>query len=133
MFPWRQAAVSVAVNGLEKHQNMGESRLFDLVKAKIKQAEFSMSDGLNSMLYGDGTGNSGKNLLGLAAIVGNGTLGPATVGGIDSSNGDNAFWRSVVINAATDGSAVRDDDEWTNAYNTASRGGADYPDFAITT
>lgn len=132
VFPWKQASVSVALSGLERRQNAGDSKLFDILKAKIKQAELSMSDGLNAMLFADGTGNSGKDLLGLTAIVGNNTVGPTTVGGIDCTAVGNDFWRSVVINAAADGSAVRDDDEWTNAFNSASRGG-DRPDFAITT
>lgn len=130
-YPWRQAATSVAFNGLEKHQNMGESRMFDLVKAKVKQAELSMADGLNTMLYADGTGNTNKDLLGLAALVA--TTSPTTVGGIDASDPDNVWWRSYVVAASTDGSTVRDDDEWANVFYTCTRGGGDAPDFIVTT
>lgn len=130
-YPWKQVAVSVAVNGLEKHQNMGESKLFDLVKAKVKQAEMTMADRLNTMLYADGTGNTGKDFLGLAALVA--TTVPAVVGGIDSSDPDNDWWRSTVVDANADANPVRDDDEWANVFYTCTRGGGDAPDFVITT
>ena len=41
-----------------------------------------MADGIGTMLYGDGTGNSGKDFLGLKAIVDDGTL-VATYGGLN--------------------------------------------------
>lgn len=41
-----------------------------------------MADGIGTMLYGDGTGNSGKDFLGLRAIVDDGTL-VATYGGLN--------------------------------------------------
>lgn len=132
VFPWRQAAVSIAVSGLERRQNAGSSKLFDLVKAKVRQAELSMADGLNAMLFGDGTGNSNKDFLGLEAIVGD-QSGVPVVGGIDCTQPDNSWWRSVVIDAGVDGSTIRDDDEWANAFYTASKGSGDSPDFAITT
>jgi hypothetical protein len=133
VYPWKQVAVSVALNGLERAQNAGSSKLFDITKAKVKQAEMSMADGLNSMLYLDGTGNGGKNLLGLAALVGNNTIGPATVGGIDCTDPGNTWWRSVLVDAAADGSTVRDDDEWANVFYTCSNGPGGSPDFVVTT
>lgn len=126
-YPWRQYAVSVAINGLEEMQNSGKSQLIDLLEGKIMQAEETASEKLNQMLYGNGLGNGGKDMLGLEAIIGTGAIG-----GIDPAIAGNEFWRSVVIAAGADAAPLRDDTEWTRAYNTASRGN-DAPDFIITT
>ena len=52
-----------------------------------------MKSKLNKMLYADGTGNSGKDFLGLAALIG---AGGTYVGGIDATDAANVYWRSVV-------------------------------------
>lgn len=128
VFPWRQIAASVAINGLEEAQNNSKEKLIDLLKAKVMQAEETMKEGLNEMLYGDGTGNSSKDFLGLQALV----TASGTVGSIDASSVDNTWWRSVVVDATADADAERNDDEWTNAVYTAAKGN-DMFDFAVTT
>lgn len=128
-FPWRQAAVSVAISGLEEAVNSGEAALIDLLEARVMQAEETAAERFNQMFYLDGTGNGGKDWLGLAAIVDD-TL---AVGGIDPTVAGNEFWKSVVITKTGAGAAlVRTDADWARAYNTASRGN-DAPDFAVTT
>jgi hypothetical protein len=93
-FPWRQVAVNLAVSGLEMRTNTGTSRIINLVKAKIKNAQNSMANGLSSDLYSDGTASNQIN--GLQALVSD--TGTGTVGGINSST--YAFWQNVVQSAA---------------------------------
>lgn len=130
-FPWKQIAATVTINGLQEAQNSGKAQLVSLVKSKVFQAEESLSETLNSDLFSDGTADSGKQMGGLDLLI-NDHNGTAVVGGIDCTDGLNTWWRSVVVDATTDGDAVRSDDEWTNAYYTASKGKR-RPDFAITT
>lgn len=121
-YPWKQFAVTVAINGLEEAQNNGEAAIINLLESKVMQAEESATEELDEMFYGDGTGNSGKDWLGLLAIV----AATGTVGGIDS--GTETFWRSYVNSTA--GPLTIGD--MTTAFNTVSRGN-DSPDFILTT
>jgi hypothetical protein len=130
-YPWKEAAVSVVVAGIEEAQNDGAEQLIDLVAARVQIAEATMKQSFNTMfITSDGTGNSGKNWLGLAALVGDATTSPGTVGGIDSTDSLNAFWRSKVT-AAGGGTML------TTKLISAEVDGVtydtDYPDFALTT
>lgn len=133
VYSWKQIAASIAINGLEEAQNNSKEKMIDLLKAKISQAEETMKEGLNEMLFGDGTGNSSKDFDGLSHLV-NDAAGPgaSNVGGIDATSSDNAWWRSVVLDATDDGDAERNDDEWSNAVYTAAKGN-DMFDFGVTT
>jgi hypothetical protein len=132
VFPWKQAAATISISGAEERKNRGKQRLINLLKAKITQAEGSAASGLTTMLFSDGTGNSGKDFAGLALLVNDDSGANDTVGGIDCSAVGNEWWQSVVVDASADAAAERDDAEWTNAFYTASKGN-DAPDFVITT
>lgn len=93
-YPWRQAAVNVAVSGLEMRTNSGESRTINFVKAKVRNAQHSFANGLSTDFYSDGTAANQVN--GLQALVSD--AGTGTVGGINS--GTYPFWQSVVQSAA---------------------------------
>ena len=93
-FPWRQVAVNLAVSGLEMRTNSGESRIINFVKAKVKNAQHSLANGLSTDIYSDGTASNQIN--GLQALVAD--AGTGTVGGINSST--YSFWQNVVQSAA---------------------------------
>lgn len=93
-FPWRQVAVNIAVSGLEMRTNSGENRIINFVKAKVKNAQHSLANGLSTDLYSDGTATNQIN--GLQALIAD--AGTGTVGGINSST--YAFWQNVVQSAA---------------------------------
>jgi hypothetical protein len=92
-YPWRQLFATIALSGLEEAQNNGEEAIINLLDAKVMQAEETMKANLNRMLYADGTGNSGKDFLGLAALI---SAGGTNVGGIDATDAANVWWRSNV-------------------------------------
>jgi hypothetical protein len=120
-YPWRQLAATVAISGLQEAMNNGEAELIDLLQAKVMQAEKTMEKKMATMAYGDGTGNSNKDWLGLAALVGNNTVGPATVGGISATS--NAYWRSQVLDkAGAANPATYFVKDLTKLYNAASDG-----------
>lgn len=124
-YEWKQYAASIAISGIEEAKNNGEQEIINLLEAKIMQAEESMREGFNQMFFGDGTGNSGKNWLGLAAIVESGN----TVGGINSANGQgNDWWRSYEENTAGALTLA----QMATAYNSVSVGN-DHPDIVLTT
>lgn len=93
-YPWRQAAVNLAVSGLEMRTNSGENRIINLVKSKVKNAQHSFANGLSSDLYSDGT--AANQINGLQALIAD--AGTGTVGGINSAT--YAFWQNIVQSAA---------------------------------
>lgn len=93
-FPWRQVAVNVAASGLEIRNNSGANRIINFVKAKIKNAQRSMANGLSGDLYSDGTASNQMN--GIQALIAD--AGTGTVGGINSSTF--SFWQNQVRSAA---------------------------------
>lgn len=126
-YAWKFLEADVIISGKQELTNMGSEEVFDLLEAKVFQAEKTLSKNLNTMLYSDGTGNSGKDFGGLALYVDS----TGTVGGIDSSDSDNAWWRST----ETDYTAVADIDlraAFTHNIHLASDGGTDKTDAIIT-
>lgn len=93
-FPWRQVAVSIAVSGYEMRVNSGEQRIINFVKAKVKNAQNSMANGLSVDMYSDGS--AANQINGLQALVQDTPSG--TVGGISATTW--AFWANVFQSAA---------------------------------
>lgn len=134
-YNWSQMAVTISISGIEEAQNSGESEIIGLLEAKTMQAEESLGESMNTMFFGDGTGNSGKDYLGLTTLIsagnaagsaGNGSASTTNVGGIDAST--NAYWRSYVESSAAQLTIA----QMTTAYNTVSVG-ADQPNLILTT
>lgn len=93
-YQWRQIAINVTASGRELRINSGESRIINLVKARMKNAIRTFKNNFSSDLYSDGTATNQIN--GLQALVAD--AGTGTVGGIDSSTF--TFWKNKVQSAA---------------------------------
>lgn len=93
-YQWRQIAINVVASGLELRTNSGDSRIINLVKARMKNAIRTFKNNFSADLYSDGTLPNQVN--GIQALISD--TGTGTVGGIDSSAW--AFWRNQVQSAA---------------------------------
>jgi hypothetical protein len=93
-YAWRQVAVNVAASGLELRTNMGESRIINFTKAKIRNAMNSFKNGMSGDLYSDGTAPNQIN--GLQALISD--TGTGTVGQINAATFP--FWQNFVQSAA---------------------------------
>jgi hypothetical protein len=93
-YQWRQIAINVVASGLELRTNSGESRIINLVKARMKNAIRTFKNNFSADVYSDGT--LSNQIGGLQALVAD--TGTGTVGGIDSSTW--AFWQNIVQSAA---------------------------------
>jgi hypothetical protein len=93
-FPWKQIAVNVVADGLTMRINKGQSRLINLVKARIKNSIRTFKNNFSADVYSDGTLTNQVN--GLQALVAD--AGTGTVGGIDSAAFP--FWQNAVQSAA---------------------------------
>lgn len=91
-------AANVALAGTDILANNTAAKVLDLTKLEMQSRAQDLADGLGTMMWSDGTGNSGKDLLGLAAIVDNGNS-VATIGGL--SRATYTTLQSTVTVAAT--------------------------------
>jgi len=98
-----QYASSVVISGLEILQNSSKEAIIDLMEGRVKIAEAQLQNRLAADLYGNGTGNGGKNLTGLGAAL---PVLPTsgTYGGIDRATW--TFWQNQYYRAVTDGGAA---------------------------
>jgi len=122
-YDWKQYAVSVSISGIEEAMNSSEQEVIDLLEAKVMQAEETVMEQMDSMFFGDGTGNGGKNWNGLANLV---NQNATTVGNIDPAA--NPFWQSN-INTTTEALTLA---RMETFYNNASVGN-DRPNVILTT
>ena len=119
-YSWKQYAASVTITGIEEAKNNGEAEIIDLLEGKVMQAEETIIQNMNTMFWGTGAGNGGKDMLGLSILAGDNT---ATVGGIDSSDSDNDWWRSTIRNGPLDaGAGALTIDAMAKVYNSVSVG-----------
>ena len=102
-FNFTQYAGAVSISGLEILQNSGKEALIDLLDGRMNIAEAQLMNRMDYDMYQDGTGNSSKNITGLAAAL-PATNTTGTYGGI--SRGSFAFWRNQAYSGLTNGGAA---------------------------
>ena len=102
-FSITQYASAVSISGLEMIQNSGKEAIIDLLDGRMNVAEAQLANRIGGDIYLDGTGNSGKNITGLAAAVPD-APSTGTYGGINRAT--YSFWRSVKFSGLTDGGSA---------------------------
>ena len=68
-FDWKHTYAPVNLDVIEVELNDTPDAVFDLVDAAMEVGEMSLIDELSEQIYGDGTGNAGKDIDGLAIAV----------------------------------------------------------------
>jgi len=136
-YEWKQIAGAVVISGREVFQNSGSTtQLINLLETKIRQLEISMQLEVGRQLFGDGTGNNGKDITGLNVAVEDGGAW-SVYGNIDSSLAVNSWWRNQWADftgtsyETTDGKSTEGVKQLRTIVNTASRGN-DRPTIIIT-
>ena len=76
--------ITVSLPGDELSVADTDDKVLDLMKLTIQSDTEDMSDNLGDLIYADGTGNSSKDPLGLAAVVDDGTS-VSVIGGLSRS------------------------------------------------
>lgn len=92
-FPWKQYYGLISIEGIELAKNKGPAALLRLLETRLKQIEMTISEEMEAMLFGDGSGNAGKDFHGLAAIIDASNPSWGNLGGIDRSA--NAYWQAT--------------------------------------
>lgn len=123
-FPYRQYYGLTHFTGIELAKNSGKEAVLSLLDSRMTQLEMTMAENINTMLFGDGTGNSNKDFYGLKALVAD----TGTFGGINRATAGNEYWQSSVTGSvgALTVAAMR------TKYNDVSEGN-DQPSNILTT
>lgn len=98
-YVWKYQLGSVTYTIAEQRMNDGE-KFIDLVGGKYMVLEASMGNDFQTGLLSDGTGFGGLQIGGLGLLLSK-TPTTGTVGGIDRSAADAAFYRNYAFNSAT--------------------------------
>jgi hypothetical protein len=102
-FDLKQYAAAVSISGFEMLQNSGKEQIIDMLEGRIQIAEAQLLNQISAGIYSDGTGNGGKDITGLQAMIST-TPTSGTYGGINRANW--TFWRNAAFSGATDGGAA---------------------------
>ena len=97
-----QYAASVVISGLEILQNSSKEAIIDLMEGRVKVAEAQLMNRIAADIYGDGTGNGGKNITGLGLALA--SAASTTYGGI--ARASFSFWDNQRFSGVTDGGAA---------------------------
>jgi hypothetical protein len=97
VYSWKQYYEPIRISRLDLAKCSGDAAKLDLMASKIKIGEMNFAENLSTGFFGDGTGNSGKDLTGLGAVIST----SSTYGGIAVA--DLASWAAQVKdNSGTD-------------------------------
>jgi len=100
-FSWKYMLGAVSWTLAELYQNGGSAKYIDLLSAKYKALEGSMQNDFHEGVLSSGTGSGGLQLGGLAALIST-TPTTGTVGGIDRSSANAAWFRNQKFDTAAD-------------------------------
>lgn len=121
-FEWRGYYVTIKLNNMDLRKNSGAPAILRIVEQEMKRAELSVSESLDEMFIGNG---SGINWNGLGNLVSD----TVSLGGIDPTAGGNEWWQSDVTGSVGDLTSF---DPIREAYLTVSEGN-DFPQAILTT
>ena len=106
LYDWKQANANIVISGLQMRNNSGTTQQkHNLLKSKMLNGEITMKNNVAKSIFSDGTGNGGKELTGLQALVSD-SPATSTVGGIDAAA--YPFWRNQAYSLETDGGVESD-------------------------
>jgi hypothetical protein len=97
-FTMKHYADAVTISGPEMLQNSGKEQMIELIATRVEVAQARLANKIDVDLHGDGTGNGGKALVGLAAMIST-SPGSGTYGGIDRASW--SFWQNGAYTAST--------------------------------
>lgn len=127
-YDWKQLYVTLTISGAEEAKNRGTAAVLNLLESKMEIAKQSLIEMFSKQLWGDGTGNGGKDITGIQAAIDDGT-NVAVYGGINRAT--HTWWKSQ-YGAGTGGNRPLSL-SLVNSMITATTRGADRPDLIVTT
>jgi len=132
LYAIRQNAASINIEGREKRGNKGAPQIYNLLEGKVSRMVSDFRTDLTRQIVSDGTGNGGKDIDGLEAVISVGTLGGLAIadfpkwqpGGVPASDTIRHGIKDTVTFDQTTGFQ-----EMTRLHNALSNGSSgDHPD-----
>jgi hypothetical protein len=127
-FNMKHYADAVTISGPEMLQNSGKEQMIELIATRVEIAQSRLRNKIDLDLHADGTGNGGKNLVGLAAMIST-SPSSGTYGGIDRATW--SFWRNYATTSTTVNGTAATSSTIQKLMNTAALAvvrGTDRPD-----
>ena len=133
-YEWKEIAGSISIANKELVQNSGRHKVLDLLQAKTRGAEMSMTEEIEAMVLGKITGGQAtEDFLGISEFIQKNPTAADTVGGI--AQGTYAWWRNQYSTTALTTWALLLA-YMSKMYNSCSKGGAagkrSHPDLILT-
>lgn len=129
-FPWRQIAIHVVASGRELRINSGDSAIFKLATARLKNAYRTFDNNFSLDLYSDGTTSNQIN--GLQALVPDAAT-TGTVGGINAATW--SFWQNGLkdasVSSVTTSATTIENSLMNPLWLQLDRGPNDQPDLIV--
>lgn len=127
-YDWKQYYGLITIDGITEAKNSGKEAIIDILQTRTEVLKMTISEHLDRMFLGDGSGNSGKDFLGLKAIVSASDPSVGALGGIAAAT--NTWWQSTV-NSTGEAFSAFGLDGMSNLFNSASEGN-DHPTHILT-
>lgn len=127
-FTIKHYADAVTIAGPELLANSGKEQMIELLATRVEIAQSRLRNKIDLDLHGDGTGNGGKNLVGLSAMISTSPTS-GTYGGINRA--DWSFWQNYATTSTIVNSTVATSANIQKLMNTAALAvvrGNDRPD-----
>ncbi len=112
-FNWKYAIGHTVITWQDKQQNSGQAQVISMINDLMDDLKTAFVEKIDTMLVSDGTGNGGKDMLGLAAFIERDPTS-STLGGISKAN--NTWWRNWYWNAIPGASS------FNSAFATSNQG-----------
>lgn len=127
---WKFVGGDMVISEYEKGVTAGGAGKFNLEASKVENLKRSMMNQINTDLFSDGTGTSGKQAGGLQYIV---SSTPTTGTVLTVNRATYSFWRNQQTSGAKSSTAFDNlKGSMRSIYNLASNGiGQETPDFAV--
>jgi len=116
-FALKHYADAVTISGPEMLQNSGKEQMIDLIATRVEVAQARLANKIDLDLHGDGTGNGGKNIVGLAAMIST-SPSSGTYGGIDRATW--SFWQNGAYTGTANFGGALTASTIQNAMNTVA-------------
>lgn len=128
-YDWKQYYGLIKIDGITEAKNSGsKTAVLDILDTRMEVVRETITENLDKMFWGDGSGNGGKDFLGLKAIVSNADPSVGALGGIPVAS--NPDWQSDV-NTTSEAVATYGLKGMAKSFNNASEGN-DHPTHIFT-
>lgn len=94
-YPWKQHYGLIKIDGITEAKNSGsKTQIIDILESRLEIVRETITENLDQILWGDGSGNGGKDFMGFKGIVSASDPSTGALGGLPVAT--NVNWRSPV-------------------------------------